>query len=341
MNIIVYSDLHLYNHHRLLVNSETALGFLSYLKEYALENKIDTIISAGDFFHTKAHAYAPHVVQGLLRIKDIFKSNIKQYMIVGNHDMANPNNTMNSILFTYSDYAKIVPDYFYLDIENVRVHMLSYSTQMFESFILAEDKKNILIGHLDIIGFIMPNGFESNAGFRDDTFKQFDLVISGHYHMFQNKDKIVYVGSPYQTNFSEKDQTHGFLVVNTETMEWKFVEYLGAPKYKVIEINSPKDLVKSEIENNFVKIKLLSDKVNKNQLRNTLFEMGAASTDIIAVEDVKEIEKYYDKSFGVEPQEIAKAYLEAVANLDLDKQKLSECFSKIEEISNNISEYEV
>jgi len=312
-----------------------------FLKEYALENKIDTIVSAGDFFHTKAHAYAPHVVQGLLRIKDIFKSNIKQYMIVGNHDMANPNNTMNSILFTYSDYAKIVPDYFYLDFDSTRVHMLSYSNQMFENFILAEDKKNVLIGHFDIMGFIMPNGFESHEGFSADMFKPFDLVVSGHYHMFQNKGKIVYVGSPYQTNFSEKDQVHGFLVLDTDTVQWEFIEYLGAPKYKVLEIKDVKDLSKDEVENNFVKIKLLNDKIDKNKLRNTLFEMGAASTDIIAVEDVKEIEKYYDKTFGVEPQEIAKAYLEAVANLDLDKQKLSKCFDKIEEVSNNISEYEV
>lgn len=341
MKIIIYSDLHLYNHHRLLVNSETALNFLTYIKDYALRNNITTTICAGDFFHTKARAYAPHVIQGWLRIKDISKSSIKQYIIVGNHDMANPNNTMNSILFMYSDYAKIIPDYFFLDLDNTRLHLLSYSTSLFQDFILAEDKLNVLVGHLDVIGFIMPNGFRANTGFKAEDFKDFNLVFSGHYHKFQHRDNIIYIGSPYQTRFDERDQPHGFVVLDTNTLEWEFVEYAEAPKYKVLSVKSIEDVIPSQIKNNFVKIKLLTNKIVKTELRDLLFEMGAISVDIIPPEDVREIEKYYDDTLGNEPDEVASAYLQSLNQIPFDPQVLMKSFIKIGEVSNNITDYEV
>jgi DNA repair exonuclease SbcCD nuclease subunit len=343
MKIVIYSDLHLYNHHRLLVNSETALNFLSYIKKYALDNSINTIISAGDFFHTKAKAYAPHVVQGWLRVKDMYKSKLKHYMIVGNHDMANPENTMNSILFLYSDYAKIIPDYFWLDTEKTRIHMLSYSISQFdfENFVLAEDKHNVLVAHLDIVGFMMPNGFKSNTGYKVEDFKMFDLVISGHYHKFQTRDNVIYVGSPYQTSFAEREQPHGFLILDTDTVQWEFIENLSAPKYKVIEVRKIEDIPPSEINGNFVKAKILSRNISKDELRDYLFKLGAISAEVIPPEDVKEIEKYYDKALGNDPIDVASAYLKSLTDLPFENQELMKAFAKIAEVSNNITDYEV
>lgn len=341
MKVVIYADLHLYNHHKLLVNSETALRFLTYLKTYCLENNINTIVNAGDFFHTKARAYAPHVIQALLRLKDISKAGLTQYMIVGNHDMANPNNTMNSIVFVFSDYAKIIPDYYFIDYENVRVHFLSFNHNLFENFIIAEEKKNVLIAHLDIVKFIMPNGFIATTGFKMSDFSEFDLVITGHYHKHQSRGNIVYIGSPYQTSFAERDQPHGFLIFDTDDVSWEFIEYNDAPKYKIITVKNLKDINESDVVSNFVKVKLLNHKISKSKLRDTLFDIGAVSVDVIPPEDVKEIEKYYDKVFGDEPSEVASAYLNSISNLDLEKNNLLKYFTKIEEISTKMTEYEL
>ena len=43
-----------------------------------------------------------------------------------------------------------------------------------------------------------------------------------------------------------------------------------------------------------------------------LFERGALSVDIIPPEDIKEIEKYYNKDLGDEPSNIATAYLKSL-----------------------------
>jgi len=339
--VAIYSDLHLYNHHKLLVNSETALNFLTHLKDYCLSNNIDTIVNAGDFFHTKARAYAPHVIQAWLRIKDIYKNKIKQYSLIGNHDMANPNNTMNSIMFTFSDYSKIIPDYYFIDFEKTRIHFLSYTKNMFENFILAEEKKNVLIAHVDIIGFIMPNGFRSTTGFNLEDFKDFDLVISGHYHKHQLKDNVVYVGSPYQTSFAERNQEHGFVLLDVDDITWEFVEYKDSPQYKIVTIKKLADIATFDSQGNFIKVKLINDKINKNKLRDLLFESGAISVDIIPPEDVKEIEKYYDKDLGSNPIDVAIAYLNNFSSLPFEKEYLLKYFDKIEEFANKMTEFEL
>lgn len=343
MKVILYSDLHLYNHHKLLINSETALSFLSFINDYAQKHEIDTLICAGDFFHTKSRAYAPHVIQAWIRLKDIYKANINHYMLIGNHDMSNPNSTMNSILFIFSDYVKVIPDYVFKDFDDTRVHFLSYGPQKFDDFIFAENKKNILIGHLDIVGFVMSNGIPARTGYRINDFKNFDLVFTGHYHKHQQKKNITYIGSVYQTSFGEREQDHGFIVLDTGTLDWEFVRYKKAPTYKMFDINSPEDIDSVIVENSFIRVRLRDNQMNKFMLRDMLFEKGAISVEIIPPEDVKEIETYYNDTLSNDPEEIASAYLDSVKNMDpyFKKDNLLKCFGKIREISGKIIDYEV
>ena len=343
MKVILYSDLHLYNHHKLLINSETALNFLGFINDYAQKHKIDTLICAGDFFHTKSRAYSPHVIQAWLRIKDIYKASINHYMLIGNHDMSNPNNTMNSILFVYSDYVKIIPDYVFKDFGNTRVHFLSYGLQKFEDFIFAENKKNILIGHLDIIGFVMSNGIPARTGYRIKDFEKFDWVFTGHYHKHQEKKNITYIGSVFQTSFGERDQKHGFIVLDLDTLEWDFIPFRRAPIYKIFDISSPEDIDKVNVNNSFIRVRLRDNKINKFMLRDTFFEKGAISVEIIPPEDVKEIETYYNDTLSNDPEEIAGAYLDSVKNMDpyFKKDNLLKTFKKIREVSGKIVDYEV
>ena len=343
MKVILYSDLHLYNHHKLLINSETALNFLGFINDYAQKNNINTLICAGDFFHTKSRAYAPHVIQAWLKLKDIYKAEINHYMLIGNHDMSNPNNTMNSILFIYSDYVKIIPDYVFKDFNNTRVHFFSYGLQKFEDFIYAENKKNILIGHIDIIGFVMSNGIPARTGYRIKDFEKFDLVFTGHYHKHQEKANVTYIGSVFQTSFGERDQDHGFIVLDLDTLNWEFIQFKRAPTYKIFDINSREDVDKVEVDNSFIRVKLRDNRINKFMLRDMLFEKGAISVEIIPPEDVKEIETYYNDSLSNDPEEIAIAYLDNITNTDpyFKKDNLLKYFKKIREVSGKIIDYEV
>jgi DNA repair exonuclease SbcCD nuclease subunit len=319
----------------MLVNSETALNNLTYIKQYCLENKIDTVIGAGDFFHTKSKAYAPHVIQARLRLKDWKKAGINHYMIIGNHDMSNQNNTLNSIVFVFSEYATIIPDYYFFDIENTRIHFMSYTKKIFPRFILSEEKKNVLISHLDIQGFTMSNGYQATTGFTVRDLSKFDLVITGHYHKHQVRNNIVYVGSSNQTSFSERDQKHGFLLFDTETLEWELIENNPAPKYKFLNVKEYSDIDEKDVDNNFLRIKLFSHRISTSKLRNYLFDRGALSVDIIPPEDIKEIGKYYNKTISDIPREIAAEYISSLKEVSLNKNNLLKYFDKIEDYVNN------
>ena len=340
MKILIFADLHLHNHYRLIVNSETALDNLVYFKEYAIKNNIDTIICAGDFFHTKAKAYAPHVIQARLRLKDWYKSGLTHYMIVGNHDMSNQTNSMNSIIFAFNEYAKIIPDYFFFDVEDTRIHLMSYTNKLFPHFILSEEKRNVLIAHLDIIGFTLSNGYHSTLGFKKSDLKEFDLVITGHYHKHQKRDNIVYIGSTHQTSFSDCGQDRGFIVFDTDTLEYEFIKNKRAPEYKILSIKKYEDINSCDIYNKFLRIKLLSHRISIIKLKELLFEKGALSVDIIPPENAKEIGKYCDKALSDIPSEIAAAYINSLNNLPYNKQKLLTFFNKIEEITNQVVEFE-
>lgn len=340
MKILLYSDLHIYNHHKLSLNSETALQVLEFIKDFSIKNCIEKIVCAGDFFHTKSRIYAPHVVQSFSAIKEIKNSGISHYMIIGNHDMSNQNTTMNSILFVFSDYAKIIQDYYFIDLDNVRIHFLSYTSNYFDGFILSSSKKNILISHLDIVGFLMSNGVVSNVGFKIEDFSAFDLVFSGHYHKHQKKGNIVYIGSPYQTSFSERDQTKGFIVFDTNTFEWEFIEIKNTPKYKTIDIESLNDLNEKDVYNNFLRINLKNNKIDKSELKRKLIELGVLSVDVILPDDYIEL-KNNNIEITNDPNELVVSYLNNINDLELDKKKLLKYFHKIQDYSNNITDYEV
>ena len=333
MKILIYSDLHLYNHHKLSINSETALNVLNFIKNYSRDHGIKKIICAGDFFHAKSRVYAPHVVQSLLIIKEIYKLGVEQYFIIGNHDMASVNSYLNSILFVFSDYSKIVSDYYFFDIDSARVHLLNYTTYKFDDFVLSKNK-NILVTHLDIKDFYMSNNVKCNNGFNLSDFNDFDLVVSGHFHEFQQKENVVYVGSPYQISFSEKDQKKGFILLDTESLKFEFVEIDGLPKYKYIEIDNLNQIKREEVENCFLRVKLNNEKISRKDLKNKLLEYGTLSIDIIPFETNISLE-YSLKEFSDNPLDIANAYIESINNLDLDKNKLLKYFEKIRDFSNN------
>ena len=91
------------------------------------------------------------------------------------------------------------------------------------------------------------------------------LIISGHFHLrdhrhYDNNKSILYLGSPYEMDFGERNQVKGIYFLNLENMELEFVENLISPKHfkiKVSELLSNQidtKKIPSIINNNFIAI---------------------------------------------------------------------------------------
>jgi hypothetical protein len=86
-------------------------------------------------------------------------------------------------------------------------------------------KSKVCVGHFEINGFEFYRGIPHlNGEYDSKLFKNYDLVISGHFHTKSNKRNIHYIGTPYQLTWADYDDPRGFHIFDTETLELEFIE---------------------------------------------------------------------------------------------------------------------
>ena len=113
-------------------------------------------------------------------------------------------------------------------IRNTETAMLAYCDHIREQ--MDESRKNILLSHSLIVGSELSESDRSaRVGFATaiskDVFQGFDYVALGHIHKPQAiENHIRYSGSPLKYSFgAEESQEKGVVVVDTDTMEIRFV----------------------------------------------------------------------------------------------------------------------
>ena len=194
--------------------------FFPTLEQYG----IDTVIHMGDAFDSrKSIDY-----QSLEWAKRVVFEPLKNYevhMIVGNHDSyyKNTNNT-NSPQLLLKDYPNIrtYSSPTEIKVGNLDVLLLPWICMENEEKSLKMIKKTkakVAMGHLEFQGFrvnrqiIMEHGLEANL------FTNFKKVFSGHYHTRSDNGTVFYLGNPYEIYWTDVNDTRGFTIFDTETLE--------------------------------------------------------------------------------------------------------------------------
>ena len=75
------------------------------------------------------------------------------------------------------------------------------------------------MGHLECKGFEMNKGFFMDHGTDVKIFDKFERVYSGHYHTRSDNGKVYYLGNPYEIYWNDLEDTRGFHIFDTETLE--------------------------------------------------------------------------------------------------------------------------
>lgn len=155
----------------------------------------------GDFLDTK------EVIRGkcLNLLYERFKqSKLDHIVLIGNHDWFN---------LECEDHAlkvlKELPNITIVDEPTLCYDMLflpyNHDPKTIKKWLKNTDAKTVF-GHFDICGFDYGNGFMCEEGLSVKDFKKFNLVVSGHFHKFQQQDNLVYLGTPFSHSFGESNQ---------------------------------------------------------------------------------------------------------------------------------------
>ena len=187
------------------------------------EEGINTIIHAGDIFDKPrvVNMNTLNTVNSLL-ISELLTRKMVMHIIPGNHDS----------YFRDSLEVTTVNEIFY-PVKNISAYHLPQTVDMGGRKIgflpwgnIDFPKAEILIAHLDLVGFEMYKGVVNTEHGLDslDFAKKYKLVLSGHYHHPSSKGNIHYIGAPIEMTWGDYGGPRGFQILDLDSLELEFVE---------------------------------------------------------------------------------------------------------------------
>jgi exonuclease SbcD len=221
-----------------------------YIKDYAIKNKADLFIIAGDIFHNPRPSIEAFNAFSKI-IGDLIKNGIQVVVTLGNHDSSKTREALSYL----KSYVNVGLERFILfDVASKKIIALhngekvkiiglpyphfqsAYSYQEFVSFFenkLQELKSNDTADYMIVVGHIFVEGGKIGseqriASLRDHPipkrlFKDVDVACLGHLHTPQELDSnILYSGSIERIDFGEENEEKSFLdIILGSKLEFK------------------------------------------------------------------------------------------------------------------------
>lgn len=194
------------------------------------QEHITTVIHLGDCFDRRKYINFNTLKNCREYFFDRLEENgIDVYMLAGNHDTYFKNtNEVNSPNLLLKDYPNITiyDEPTTLQLDHTSILMMPWICSDNYAECIREIKNSTapaLFGHLELAGFAMHKGQESEGGMDPGIFDRFDLVCSGHFHHRSRKGNIQYLGNPYELTWSDYEDQRGFHIFDTKTLELTFV----------------------------------------------------------------------------------------------------------------------
>ena len=198
---------------------------------------------------------------------------IEVHTVVGNHTAYYKNtNDINAVDLLLREYSniKIYSEPTEIKLGNLDVLLLPWINPENESNTYSLIKTTTCLcamGHLELAGFRVNSQIIMEHGLESKLFEKFSRVYSGHYHTRSNDGRVFYLGNPYEIYWSDWNDTRGFTIFDTETLDHHHIDN----PYNIFEIiNYDEDVTEldSDYENNIVKVII---KNKKNQLKYEKF----------------------------------------------------------------------
>jgi DNA repair exonuclease SbcCD nuclease subunit len=227
-----------------------------------VESKELPVIWLGDLLDTKDIVRA----QCLNAYINYFNnSKLNHIVLVGNHDLLTADSREHSL-----QALKLLKNVTVVDraISMDKMLFLPYyrNPEDFRQAISQYKEANYLFMHQDIKNMDYGNGYISTEGNTLEDLKGFKLVISGHYHCYQDKENLIYLGTPFSHNFGESNQEKFLGVFNEEDGKFCTIPIDEFPRHVTFNIDvsdPPQILMYNDIDHIRVILKGTREQLDK------------------------------------------------------------------------------
>lgn len=297
------------------------------------KRNIKTVFHGGDIFDRRTNT--DHKM--LYRAKKMFfdpliENDIKMYLITGNHDVAHKNtnevNTPRLFLESYKNITVIDNAPLTLDMGN-QIHFIPWiNNQNYKDIVkfIDECQSGLVIGHFELGGFEMHKGVVNEHGMDPSIFKKHKHVISGHFHTQSKSGNIQYIGNPFEFTWSDYNDSRGFWILETDTLEMEFVQNPYKMFYKFeYDDTKPEPVVTSDINRKYVNVTVVN---NSDPYKFDLFmtKIYSESPFDVTVTDLSEltVSEMSDEEITNATKtttDMIRSYVDSVENVEEDTKK--------------------
>jgi DNA repair exonuclease SbcCD nuclease subunit len=306
--------------------------FFPTLEQYG----IDTIIHMGDAFDSrKSIDFA-----GLDWTRKVVLEPISKYkvhLITGNHDVYFKNsNKVNSPELLLKDYENIktYSEPTQVNIGGLDILLLPWinSENQEKSFkMIKNTKAKVAMGHLELQGFrVNKNLVMEEHGLEANIFSNFKKVFSGHYHTRSDNGTVFYLGNPYEIYWNDVNDTRGFTIFDTETLEHFHIDNPYRMFYNIYYEDTPYQTFDvREYENKIVRV-IVRKKSNIKQFERFIDKLYSANiAELKVVENFAiEVSEDFEAFESEDTISVLNRYIEE-AEVNLDKSILQKILGEI------------
>jgi len=193
---------------------------------YLEENNIKTVVDMGDTFDNRRSIDLWSLEWAKENYYDrLEKLGVTVHTIVGNHTAYyKDTNSINSVGLLLGQYKNVIvyPEVTEVKLDKLKVLFIPWiNNENYQSTVssIKASRSVCAMGHLELNGFRAHRGHVMEDGMDCELFEKFSHVFSGHYHTRSDNGKIFYLGNPYEMFWNDVNDTRGFHIFDTETLE--------------------------------------------------------------------------------------------------------------------------
>tara|TARA_B100001250_G_C19800022_1_gene790582 strand:+ start:518 stop:1558 length:1041 start_codon:yes stop_codon:yes gene_type:complete len=304
----------------------------------ALEREgITTVVDMGDTFDSRKGIDFSALTWAKCNYFDrLQEMGCTVHSIVGNHTAYYKNtNQINAIDLLLREYenVNIYSEATNIKLDKLNVLLVPWINQENEKNTLKaidKSKSKIAMGHLEFRGFRIHRGYVMEQGTDVEVFDKFDKVYSGHYHTRSDNGKAFYLGNPYEMYWNDLEDTRGFHIFDTETLEHTPIDNPYRMFYNIYYEDTDHQIFDArEYENKIVKV-IVRKKTSPKKFERFIDKLYNANIhELKVIENFQFQEAEEFEAFESEDTlSILNRYVDE-SEIDLEKSRIQETIQEI------------